>query len=418
MRILFVSNYYPPESFGGYELWCQEVAQRMVERGHQVWVLTSRSRALAETCPDGPVSVLRRLNLEVIGGLKSTLWRVVARRRLEAENQGVLEELAEQFSPDVVLAWGLWNVPRAVPLWLEAQYPGRMAYYISDYWPTLPSAELQQLEAPSRRALLGLPKRLAAAAAKVWIGEARPRMLRFENPICVTQSVRDSLVAAGIPVAHGPVIYGGTDPGEFQAAGAREFPESGPLKALFLGRLHPDKGVHTVVDALAILNGKSPEVTLDIYGRGEAGYCSALERKIKMHSIGGRVRMHEPVARAEIPELLSRYDVLVFASEWDEPFGRVLTEGMAAGLCVVGTRTGGAAEILKEEVNGLSFPPGDAEALARQLERLATEPELRRRLVKTASAEVRERFSLARMVAEVEAFLRRLGPRKAAEGAA
>jgi glycosyltransferase involved in cell wall biosynthesis len=293
-----------------------------------------------------------------------------------------------------------------------------MAYYISDYWPTLPSAALQQLEAPSRRALLGLPKRLAAATLKAWIGGGRPGTLRFENPVCVTHAVRDSLAAAGIPVEHGPVIYGGTDLTEFRIVGRQDRFDSGPLKALFLGRLCPDKGVHTVVDAMALLDGLSLGVTLDIYGSGEPGYCSSLERKIRDLSLSGRVRMHQPVSRTEIPHLLSRHQVLVFASEWDEPFGRVLTEAMAAGLCVVGTRTGGAGEILTEEVNALSFPPGDAEALARQLQRLASDPALRRTLAETAIAEVRERFSLARMVEELEGLLRGLGPSEAAKGAA
>jgi len=234
----------------------------------------------------------------------------------------------------------------------------------------------------------------------------------------VTRSVRDALVKAGIPVGHGPVIYGGTDPEEFQAADVEGCLEAGALKMVFLGRLHPDKGAHTVVDALAILNRQSADVTLDIYGSGDAAYGSMLEQKIQAEALEERVRLKAPVARAEIPKLLSRYQVLVFASEWDEPFGRVLTEGMAAGLCVVGTRTGGAAEILTEGETGLSFPPGDAAALARQLKRLAADPELRRRLAANGRVEVGKRFSLERMVTELEEFLCGLGQRKVAKGAA
>ena len=42
MRILFLSNFYPPHAIGGYEQWCQEVADRLQARGHVVTVLTSR----------------------------------------------------------------------------------------------------------------------------------------------------------------------------------------------------------------------------------------------------------------------------------------------------------------------------------------------------------------------------------------
>ena len=42
MRILFISNFYPPYELGGYEQWCQEVATRLRQHGYEVKVLTSR----------------------------------------------------------------------------------------------------------------------------------------------------------------------------------------------------------------------------------------------------------------------------------------------------------------------------------------------------------------------------------------
>jgi glycogen synthase len=73
MKILFVTNFYPPHSIGGYEQWCHEVAQILSTRGHQVSILTSRYGERGTRIDEKGVQVHRLLNLEVVGGLKNPL---------------------------------------------------------------------------------------------------------------------------------------------------------------------------------------------------------------------------------------------------------------------------------------------------------------------------------------------------------
>lgn len=103
--------------------------------------------------------------------------------------------------------------------------------------------------------------------------------------------------------------------------------------------------------------------------------------------------------------MMAEHDVLVFPSEWEEPFARTVLEGMATGLPVIGALTGGTGEILVEGETGLTFAAGDSEGLARQIRRLAEEPALRRRLAANGRAVVASRFTLQRMVDELEAAL-------------
>jgi glycosyltransferase involved in cell wall biosynthesis len=106
-----------------------------------------------------------------------------------------------------------------------------------------------------------------------------------------------------------------------------------------------------------------------------------------------------------MPEMLAKYDALVFPSEWEEPFGRMVMEAMAVGLVVIGTTTGGTGDVLVEGQTGLTFPAGDHGALARQIERLRDDRALGRRLANTAYTQVSQRFTFDRMVDEIEAFL-------------
>ncbi|HUA21917.1 MAG TPA: glycosyltransferase family 4 protein [Bryobacteraceae bacterium] len=77
-------------------------------------------------------------------------------------------------------------------------------------------------------------------------------------------------------------------------------------------------------------------------------------------------------------------DILVHASTEREPFGMVIIEGMACGKAVIASQAGGAAELFVDGMNALGHPPGDAAALARQIERLCDDESLRTRLAKAA----------------------------------
>ena len=79
---------------------------------------------------------------------------------------------------------------------------------------------------------------------------------------------------------------------------------------------------------------------------------------------------------------------------------------MAAGLAVVGTRTGGTGEVLCDGETGLAFAAGDARCLAKQIVRLATDRDLCNRLSEAGRKRVLEQFSLSRMADELELVLR------------
>jgi glycosyltransferase involved in cell wall biosynthesis len=77
--------------------------------------------------------------------------------------------------------------------------------------------------------------------------------------------------------------------------------------------------------------------------------------------------------------LLRSLDVVVHASTAAEPFGLTVAEAMACGRAVVASFAGGITEMLDDRVNGLGHAPGDISGLARSIDRLLSEPELRRR---------------------------------------
>jgi glycosyltransferase involved in cell wall biosynthesis len=102
---------------------------------------------------------------------------------------------------------------------------------------------------------------------------------------------------------------------------------------------------------------------------------------------------------------LAGHDVFLFTSVWEEPIARSVMEAMAAGLVVVGVPVGGQSEMLLDGANALVFPPGDADALAGCILRLQRDPDLAPRLSDAGRQMVLERFTLDRMVDEMETWL-------------
>jgi glycosyltransferase involved in cell wall biosynthesis len=149
-----------------------------------------------------------------------------------------------------------------------------------------------------------------------------------------------------------------------------------------VGRIAPWKGQHVFIEAFAraFPNGASEAVIVGapLFGREEEDY---LEHILRLgDELGLGQRLVYTGFSDDVAAELARLDVVVHASLKPEPFGQVILEGMAAGLPVVAARAGGPLELVTDGLDGLLYPPGDVEALARLLTHLARDASLRVRL--------------------------------------
>jgi glycosyltransferase involved in cell wall biosynthesis len=98
---------------------------------------------------------------------------------------------------------------------------------------------------------------------------------------------------------------------------------------------------------------------------------------------------------------LRALDIVVHASTQPEPFGLAIAEGMACGKPVIVSAAGGASEIVTLGVDALAHPPGDVDALADLIVKLASDRALRNRIGAAARASAERQFSRDRVVAEI-----------------
>jgi glycogen synthase len=408
MKLLFVSNLYPPHHLGGYEQLCYEVATRLGARGHVVEVLTSTFGMRSETTEPG---IYRRLQLE------SDVYyyrprQVLRYRSIQIHNQQAVERTVHDGTPDVVVVWGMWKLSKQVAVDLENLAGPRVAYYLANEWPNEPSAHEEYWDNTNEGTVGKVFKSALRGVVKAALpAEWRPYQLRYQHVMSCSAAVRDNLVAAGVPVTHAKVIYHGIDPESYGEAADRANNQAHKqIKAVFVGSLVPHKGTHTAIEAVGriLQHDPSAPITLDILGKGHPDYETQLHAAVEKWNLERVVTFHDPIPRSQLPEFLARFNVLVLPSIWAEPQARISQEAMAAKLVLVGTLTGGTQEILVDGVNGLAFPPDDANCLAKQLMRLADDYALRLRLAQAGWETVRQNFTMSGMLDKLEVYLQHM----------
>lgn len=406
MRVLFLSNFYPPASRGGFEQWCQEVAEGLVGRGHDVYVLTSTHERDRLQTPD-PSWVHRDLHLEMeFASLLNAVLFFTSRKRREGENLKRLQEAVEVFEPDAVLIWGMWNFPRTLPALAEKLMPNQVVYYMGDFWPTLPSQLENYWNTPARNFVTHLPKVVIGSMAKRALAKEEKAFLPFGHVLFPSFFMREELKRKKVAPKNAKIVYGAIDTSPYLAHPTNSN-RNEKISLLYVGRLTHEKGVHTAIEAVARLVREHgyENVHLTVVGDGEVEYVNHLQQLVQKEKIASSVTFMPAQPKENLPALYRQSDIFLFTSIWPEPFGRVIVEAMASGVVVVGSSVGGAAEILNPDENALIFAPNDSIDLSQQLERLIDSPALRARLAEAGRETAKNKFDIERMTEEIESYL-------------
>jgi glycosyltransferase involved in cell wall biosynthesis len=169
------------------------------------------------------------------------------------------------------------------------------------------------------------------------------------------------------------------------------------LRIVCVASLEEVKGHRFVIEACRLLQERGVRFTCQLVGDGPLR--ARLERQASEAGIASHVHFLGGQPRPVVARLLAESDVAVLGSH-PTPEGRregipvALMEAMAAGLPVVATAISGIPELVVTGVTGVLVPSGDATALAGGLQRLAEDPDLRRRMGRAGRARVLSEFDL------------------------
>jgi len=202
--------------------------------------------------------------------------------------------------------------------------------------------------------------------------------------ICISEALREFLLASGIKPVSTHVVRRGVDRDWFDEG------ESSPSRTILLytGSLYPWKGVDTLISAMEYLKTEK----LVIVGGG--GRLPELKRLAIMKGLSGRIEFTGQVPHSSVRQYISRAKVAVLpnipegVSLFSSP--NKLFEYMAGGAPVVASNIPPFREVLTDGRNALLFEPGNPECLAACVSKILREPSLGERLSRAAREDVED----------------------------
>lgn len=374
MRILMIAQFYAP-IVGGEERIVQDLSRELTARGHSVAVATLWHPGLPAYEEQDGVRVYRlRSSLRRLPQIFKETERQHAPPWPDPEVTLALHAVLQQEQPEIVHAHN-WMVHSFLPLKAAAGAP--LVMTLHDYSLVCPQKRLMRRNTPCSGPALG--KCLACAARHYGAFKGGPTALAQWGLSFVERRLVDLFLPISQSVAVRSGLPGGDRPyriiPNFVPDGLSErrapHPALEQLPAgeffLFVGDLSGDKGLRVLLEAYAGLADPWPLV---LVGR-RCGDTPAVF-PAGVHHVG--VLPHTAVMEA-----WHRSAVAVVPSTWEEPFGVVALEAMAAGRPVIASAAGGLADVIVDGETGCLVPPADAAALGRAMQRLQADPLLRQR---------------------------------------
>ena len=194
------------------------------------------------------------------------------------------------------------------------------------------------------------------------------------------------------------IIPNGTDLERTQHLPGDRLPLRSGNTILFVGRLHPVKGVVYLIEAMKIIASRNDKAKLLIVGDGSER--KALHHLIQKKGLHKRVNLVGEVTNEEVLEYMATSDIFVLPS-LSEGFPTTILEAMASGLPIVTSRVTGLPEIIKDGENGFLAQPKNPQQIADKLQLLLDNKELRGK-ISEANTETVKRYSWENVTKNLE----------------
>lgn len=406
MRILILTNHYPPSAVGSYEIQCLQATHGLISRGHQVHVLCGQSQA-GKPSPELGRIVERKLAFYPDDTAPAS--RFMSLFRIVRANIEALRRTIRKFHPEAILVWGMKGLPHS--LLMEAERSAvPCVYVIYDHWlgnapGKDPWYSYWNEDDADRPALLrNFLRRLRldkSVYSRAPFGDVRD--ISFEHVCFCSNTLREETARnIGRDFSHTKVIPCSIIPSEIKS---RSGQPAAPRRLLYAARLSEEKDPFTALKAVLELRRRGyEEFTLDLIGRGDVNYESSLHDYVRRYQLGGSVSF-KPMNDELIRNNIHLYDFLIFTSKYPEPFPLIHLKAMAAKVPVISTLEGGTSELIRDGENGIAFRTSDPKDLTDKILHLADDRDLRERIADAAYTEAVGKYSLKQIVPRFESLL-------------
>jgi glycogen synthase len=411
MKILFVSNFYPPNVVGGYEKLCFAIAER-VAKSNEVVVLTGEyddGRSFENQ------KIIRCLKLLANDSdIYSPFEASIEERKIFNEgNVRIFDEVFVSEKPDVVFVWNLGFLDKS---FLDAirKCGRKIVFFLSDTWlipfinPGFNSEYYLNITKPEGFSAL-VKKWLLLIHKSLFSPKSKELFFRESSAIFASNFMEKIYKDAGFSFGKSVVIHNGV---RLDQLDGKNFADRGnniedkKINLLFAGRIVEVKGLHILLEALNFLARKNnfKDYLLTIIGDSrDEKYNKKIDGMIEGYGIKPFVKRKNFVQEKDLFNEFQKYDIYVFPS-LHEPFSLTLIQALAAGIPTIASDAGGNPEIIFDNKTGLIYDKFSSKKLAKKIQLLANDYNLRKKISNEAKIYA-SGFRIEKMAEKIEKYL-------------
>lgn len=411
MRILVISNFYPPYHAGGYGVLCYRISEGLRLAGHDVVVLTTK--VPSGKCQDAEdmlseTKVIRRLRIVPAQPLGKLVFTTLL-------NHMSIRSVLGREKPDVIYTFGVDGI--GYPAYADANLSGvPTVTMMGDTWLAQALTDLIRFDpwiAVTCRQELSRTKTFLRKAlrclGRVFGIYSDPVPLPVRHVHIISHFLEEALRSVGsriqekctyIPIPLGYPFFdvAGVPVGH---SGIREH----PLRALFVSRMEEGKGPDTAIKAIAAAVRVGIDMRLTFCGLNLEKMRPTLDTWAREAGVYDRIHYASATTDKALVNLYRTHDVFLFPSRIVEGFGIVCAEAMACGLPIIGSTSGGQQDLILDGQTGFLTAPSDHEKIGQLLAMLSRDRRLVESMSKAALQMVQRHFA-PKVLAQIEGSLR------------
>ncbi len=361
LKIIIVSNRYPPNFLGGAEVIAHYQAKAMKNLGHDIIVFAG------DTQVPGPLHTMRQNRYDDLDVYRVALenedysahYFNFSHKDIEAH----FDQLLDAFHPDIVHIHNIMGLSLGI-IHLSRKKGIKTFITLHDNWGfccinTILKKDSQicvtfdGCESCLRHIDDGEERRIPISMRKDYLMFQLNEADGFISP---SRYIADNYIRAGFPREKLNVIWNGIDIEKYSFVNKQK---SEVIRFTYIGYLGIHKGIQVLIDTLPLF--KEVPVRINLVGEGDQR--RDLEKKIRRYGKEQSVKFWGKVENRDIDKVLSDTDVFVLPSIWPENQPVTITEAMASKIPVIASDLGGIPELIDDGVSGLLCKPGDVKDL-------------------------------------------------------
>lgn len=398
-----ITDSYPPHHFGGYELRCKEIVDGLRERGHDLFVLTTKCPGRECKIHPDDQKIYRKLN-------KPSGSSFMTRIAKDFEDIKNINKEINKMNPQIIYLFHLVNLSNAImPFLLER---GKNIVYDEGGTGLLHAKKIHILglylyNNPENSFVVKNLKKIANYLIYQISNKLLVTNWEWSQNIYAYFNSKNGLQYAqkrNLSLNNATVLYSAVDTSVFMYQ--RRYGFDNKIRIITPGRIDASKGTQAAVALVKKLIDNDIQVEIKIIGMIEDKvYYQRIEAFIKKHDLGKYIMFFPMLDHHELADHYREADICFFPSRRTYGLSRVPLEAMACGSIVITYGNEGSDELIIDGRTGFIVTPEDGDEVVKIIKRLTSEPEEVKQITNAARSIIEAEHTMNNYIKKIENYL-------------